>query len=60
MEQKGKIDSSEFHSKAKYSPFEGWRTLGAVETVILRGEVAYQDNDFNVKKGHGKMIGGKK
>jgi dihydroorotase len=60
MEKKGKIDPGEFYSKAKYSPFEGWKTKGEVDTVILRGEVAYQDRDFNVKKGHGKMIGGKK
>jgi dihydroorotase len=59
MEEKGKIDPSEFYSKAKYSPFEGWKTKGKVETVILRGEVAYEDNDFNIKKGFGKMIGGK-
>lgn len=59
MEEKGKIDPSEFYSKAKYSPFEGWKTKGSVDTVILRGEVAYEDNDFNIKKGFGKMIGGK-
>jgi dihydroorotase len=60
MDETGKIDPGEFYSKAKYSPFEGWKTKGVVKTVILRGEVAYEDRDFNVKKGHGKMIGGKK
>lgn len=60
MEKKGKIDPGEFYSKAKYSPFEGWKTQGAVEKVILRGKAAFEDGDFNVKKGHGKMIGGKK
>ncbi|MBU2560237.1 amidohydrolase family protein, partial [archaeon] len=59
MEKTGKIDPTEFYSKAKYSPFEGWKTKGAVETVILRGKVAFEDDDFNIKKGHGKMIGGK-
>jgi dihydroorotase len=60
MDEKGKIDASEFYSKAKYSPFDGWKTQGLVDTVILRGEVAYEDGDFNIKKGHGKMIGGRK
>lgn len=60
MDEKGKIDPSEFYSKAKYSPFEGWKTKGSVDTVILRGEVAYVDGDFNIKKGFGKMIGGRK
>jgi dihydroorotase len=59
IEKTGKIDPSEFYSKAKYSPFEGWKTKGTVDTVILRGQVAFEDNDFNIKKGHGKMIGGK-
>lgn len=59
MEKTGKIDPSEFYSKAKYSPFEGWKTKGSVDKVILRGEVAFEDNDFNIKKGYGKMIGGK-
>jgi dihydroorotase len=59
MDEKGKIDPGEFYSKAKYSPFEGWKTHGLVDTVILRGKVAYEDRDFNIKKGHGKMIGGK-
>lgn len=60
MDRKSKIDVDEFYSKAKYSPFEGWKTVGKVETVILRGKVAYEDEQFNVRRGYGKMIGGKK
>jgi dihydroorotase len=59
MDEKGKIDVDEFYSKAKYSPFEGWKTIGKADTVILRGKVAYEDGEFNIRKGHGKMIGGK-
>lgn len=60
MDKRDKIDVDEFYSKAKYSPFEGWKTVGKVDTVILRGEVAYEDGQFNIKRGYGKMIGGKK
>jgi len=60
MDEKDKIDPDEFYSKAKYSPFEGWKTVGKADTVILRGEVAYEDGQFNIKRGYGKMIGGKK
>lgn len=59
MDEKGRIDVDEFYSKAKYSPFEGWKTVGKVDTVLLRGEVAYEDGQFNIKRGHGKMVGGK-
>lgn len=58
MDEKDKIDVDEFYSKAKYSPFEGWRTVGKVGTVILRGEVVFEDGQFNKRKGYGKMIGG--
>lgn len=57
MKKEGKIDPTEFYSKAKYSPFEDWKTIGDTDTVILRGEIAFKDNDFWIKKGYGKYIG---
>jgi len=56
LKKEGKIDPDEFYSKAKYSPFEGWKTTGDVETVILRGKIAFKDNDFEVKKGYGDYV----
>lgn len=50
------IDPSEFYSKAKYSPFDGWKTTGDVSTVILRGEIAFEDGEFWVKKGFGECV----
>jgi dihydroorotase len=58
LREKGKIEADEFYSKAKYSPFEGWRTKGDVERVFLRGRLAFEDGEFMVKKGYGKWIGG--
>lgn len=58
LKKEGKIDPGEFYSKAKYSPFEEWRTTGDVDTVILRGEIAFKDNDFWVKKGYGEYVRG--
>ncbi len=56
MRREGVVSAEEFHSKAKYSPFEGWRLRGGVEIVLLRGEIAYQDEDFLVKPGYGKPV----
>ena len=56
MRREGVVSAEDFHSKAKYSPFDGWRLRGGVEMVILRGEVAYQDEDFLVKPGYGKPV----
>ncbi|MFQ6135661.1 MAG: dihydroorotase family protein [Candidatus Hydrothermarchaeales archaeon] len=57
MKKEGKIDPTEFYSKAKYSPFEGRKTTGGVDTVILRGEIAFNDGDFWIKKGYGEYVG---
>jgi dihydroorotase len=58
LEKESKIEVEEFYSKAKYSPFEGWRTKGCPEVVFIRGEIAFEDEDFIVKRGYGKWIGG--
>jgi dihydroorotase len=60
MKEEGKIDVDEFHSKAKYSPFEGWKTVGSVRKVFLRGRLAYDDEDFLVRPGYGRFIPGEK
>ncbi|WP_456475495.1 dihydroorotase [Candidatus Pyrohabitans sp.] len=54
MHRESVVNPEDFHSKAKYSPFEGWRLRGGVEMTILRGEIAYQDEDFLVRPGYGK------
>jgi len=46
LKKEGKIVPEEFYSKAKYSPFEGWKTIGEVETVIFRGKIAYVDGEI--------------
>lgn len=56
LDKKGKIDAYEFYSKAKYSPFDGWKTIGDVDRVILRGEVVFEDEDFLIKKGYGRCV----
>jgi dihydroorotase len=56
MDAESKIDSSEFYSKATYSPFDGRKTKGGVKTVILRGKVAYEDRVFPIKPGYGRYL----
>jgi len=56
MEKEQAVKPEEFYSKAKYSPFAGWKTVGCAETTIIRGKIAYQDNDFSVKRGYGKYV----
>jgi dihydroorotase len=56
MGSESKIDPTKFYSKAKYSPFEGRKTRGDVETVIMKGNVAFENNQFFVSPGFGKYI----
>lgn len=35
------VDSKNFYSKSKFSPFDGMKLKGTVKTVILRGEIVY-------------------
>ena len=40
--------------------YEGWEVTGKVKTVLLRGEVAIENNECKVEKGFGKFIKRKK
>lgn len=51
LKKEGEIMPENFYSKAKYSPFEGWKTIGDIETVIFKGKIAYADNELiKIKK----------
>lgn len=56
MKKEGKIDVDEFYSKAKFSPFDGWKTVGDMDTAIVRGEVVFEDGEITGKKGFGKSV----
>ena len=45
----GKITAGKCHSKCGYTPFEGVKTVGAVEQVYLRGELVYSDGEIVLK-----------
>ena len=38
------------------SGYEGWELTGKVKTVLLRGQVAIDNNECLLKKGYGKFI----
>jgi dihydropyrimidinase len=39
-----------------YSGYEGWELTGKVKTVLLRGQVAIDNNQCLLQKGYGKFI----
>jgi dihydroorotase len=56
MKQRGKIVPEKFFSKAHYSPFEGWKTQGAVHTTIVNGSIVYQEGEIKGKPCVGKVL----
>lgn len=50
------IDSSEFYSKAKFSPFDGWRVKGKPIKTFVNGILVMDEGEIVVKPGSGKII----
>jgi len=56
MRQSYKIDSSKFYSKAKYSPFDGWRVRGKPIKTFVNGRLAMEDGEIIAKPGAGQIL----
>ena len=54
--QKFKIDASKFHSKAKYSPFDGWEVQGRPVKTFANGLLIMDEQEIVAKAGSGEII----
>lgn len=54
--EKHTISASTHHMNVDYSAYEGWEVTGKVKTVVLRGQVAIENNECKVKPGYGRFI----
>ena len=50
------LSSKTHHMNVDYSGYEGWEVTGKVKTVLLRGEIAIDNDECKVQKGFGKFI----
>ena len=55
---KFRIDASKFHSKAKYSPFDGWEVQGRPLKTFVNGSLIMDEQDIVAKAGSGAVIRG--
>lgn len=53
---KHKLSSRTHHMNVDYSAYEGWEVTGEVKTVLLRGQIAIDDEKCLLEKGYGKFI----
>ena len=54
--EKHTLSSKTHHMNVDYSGYEGWEVTGKVKTVLLRGQVAIENNECKLQKGFGKFI----
>ena len=56
LKKKSRIDSSKFFSKAKFSPFDGFKTQGAVHSTIVGGRLVYKEAEIVAGEGSGFVL----
>jgi len=56
MHRQGKIDASKFYSKAKYSPFDGWRVRGMPVKVFINGLLVMDEGELVAEAGTGRIL----
>lgn len=54
-QQRWEVRGADFHSRAKWSPFEGWQLTGRVQRVCVRGQLAFTDGQVLAAPGSGKL-----
>jgi len=55
---KFRINASKFHSKAKYSPFDGWEVQGRPVKTFVNGLLIMDEQEIVAKAGSGSVIRG--
>ena len=50
------IDDKNLKTKCGWSPFNGWKVIGRIKKVYIRGKKVFEDGKLLVKPGSGKII----
>lgn len=56
LNKKYRIDASKFHSKAKYSPFDGWNVEGKPVKTFVDGRLVMDEGEIVAEAGVGGII----
>lgn len=56
LHREGKIDASKFYSKAKYSPFDGWRVKGVPVKTFVNGRLIMDEGEVVGAAGVGSVL----
>ena len=58
FKRKFKINASKFHSKAKFSPFDGWEVQGCPVKTFVNGLLVMDEQEIVAKAGSGEVLRG--
>ncbi len=56
VKREHRIDSSKFHSKAKFSPFDGWKVKGKPVKTFVNGRLVMDEGEIVAKPGTGQIM----
>jgi len=56
MHREYRIGASKFHSKAKYSPFDGWKVKGKPTKTFVNGQLVMDGGEIIAKPGTGLIV----
>jgi dihydroorotase (multifunctional complex type) len=56
LRKERRIDASRSHSKAKFSPFDGWKTKGMPIKTFVNGQLILENGAITSKPGVGRII----
>jgi len=56
LKRKFKIDASKFHSKAKFSPYDGWDVQGKPVKTFVGGVLVMDEQEIVAKPGSGETV----
>jgi dihydroorotase (multifunctional complex type) len=56
IKREHKIDASSFHSKANFSPFDGWKVKGKPVKTFVKGQLVMEEGEIVAKPGTAQII----
>jgi dihydroorotase-like cyclic amidohydrolase len=56
LQARNDIKSGELYTRCNWTPFAGWKTVGQVRRVVLRGKQAFRDGEVLVAPGYGNNL----
>ncbi len=55
-DEKHTISAKTHHHNCDYSSYEGWQVTGKCKTVLMRGQVAIENDEIKIDKGYGQFV----